>query len=93
MTFNDTTIAMIFYLIVMNYAGYKAVAWDKHCARNRLWRLPERTLLLVALIGGSAGTVYAQQTLRHKTRKQPFRTLLWLIVLLHLGILAALVYW
>jgi uncharacterized membrane protein YsdA (DUF1294 family) len=44
-----------------------------------LWRTPEATLLLLAALGGAAGAMAGQQVLRHKTRKEPFRTLLWLI--------------
>jgi uncharacterized membrane protein YsdA (DUF1294 family) len=44
-----------------------------------LRRLSERTLLLWALIGGTPGTFLGRHVFRHKTRKQPFSALLWLI--------------
>ena len=50
-------------------------------------RVPERTLLNLALIGGAPGAVAAQQMLRHKTRKEPFRTQLWLIAAAWLALL------
>ncbi|XOU69537.1 DUF1294 domain-containing protein [Sphingomonas sp. VDB2] len=53
---------------------------DKRRARLGLRRLSERTLLLWALAGGSAGALVGRRLFRHKTRKQPFSTLLWLIV-------------
>lgn len=53
---------------------------DKRRARLGLRRLPERTLLLWALAGGSLGALAGRQFFRHKTRKQPFSTRLWLIV-------------
>ncbi|MEJ8308706.1 DUF1294 domain-containing protein [Agrobacterium larrymoorei] len=62
--------------------------WDKRAARRGARRIRERTLLLFALIGGSLGAVTAQQMLRHKTRKQPFRGLLLAIVFLHFALAA-----
>jgi uncharacterized membrane protein YsdA (DUF1294 family) len=66
-----------------------AFAWDKHCARNGMWRVPERTLLGMAFIGGTIGAVAAQHGLRHKTRKEPFRTQLYLIAGLQVVALSA----
>ncbi len=68
------------YLLAVNAVAFIAFAWDKHCARNDLRRIPERTLLALAAIGGSSGAIAGQRLLRHKTRKQPFRTYLQLLV-------------
>ncbi|HSP25829.1 MAG TPA: DUF1294 domain-containing protein [Saliniramus sp.] len=64
----------------LNGASFAAFAWDKWCAQNGGWRVPERTLLGLAAMGGSIGAVFGQIFLRHKTRKEPFRTHLRLIV-------------
>lgn len=69
-----------------------AFAWDKHCARNGMWRVPERTLLGMALIGGTLGAVAAQHGIRHKTRKEPFRTKLYLIAGLQVVALGTLAF-
>ena len=50
-----------------------------------------RTLLTLCLIGGSLGAKTGQGIFRHKTRKEPFRTSLNAIAVLHVGFLAALV--
>lgn len=73
-----------------NLAAYVAFALDKSFARRGLWRISERTLLTLAFVGGSAGAVLAQRLLRHKTRKEPFRTQLLGIVALHVAVLAIL---
>jgi uncharacterized membrane protein YsdA (DUF1294 family) len=56
---------------------------DKEAARAGGWRISERTLLTLALIGGSPGAISAQRLLRHKTRKEPFRSILLAIAVLH----------
>jgi uncharacterized membrane protein YsdA (DUF1294 family) len=80
------------YLCLINLATLAAFAWDKHCARNGMWRVPERTLLGMALIGGTIGAVVAQHSLRHKTRKEPFRTQLYLIAGLQVVSLGAVAF-
>jgi uncharacterized membrane protein YsdA (DUF1294 family) len=78
------------YLCLINLATLAAFAWDKHCARNGMWRVPERTLLGLAVFGGTFGAVIAQHGLRHKTRKEPFRTRLYVIVGVQILALGAL---
>ncbi len=77
------------YLAVVNLAAFCAFASDKRRAAAGQRRTPERDLLGLALIGGSAGAIAGQQVFRHKTRKEPFRTLLWLIPVIQLAALAA----
>jgi len=58
-------------------------AKDKSAARQGAWRIPENTLHLFSLFGGWPGALIAQQKLRHKSKKQPFRVVFWLTVLLN----------
>jgi uncharacterized membrane protein YsdA (DUF1294 family) len=90
MPFADTIFAIFSYAIGINLAGFLAFALDKYCARNALWRMPERHLLTLAALGGSVGIVIGQRALRHKTWKQPFRTYLLLIVVIQVIVLLAL---
>ena len=71
--------ALVVYLIVANLAGFLAFAWDKFCAQRGMWRVSEGTLLALALVGGTLGAIAAQQGLRHKSHKEPFRSMLWTI--------------
>jgi uncharacterized membrane protein YsdA (DUF1294 family) len=70
----------IAYAIAVNLAAFAAFGQDKRNAQRNERRIPERTLLMMAAIGGSLGAVAAQRVFRHKTRKEPFRTILYLIV-------------
>ncbi|ARM88247.1 hypothetical protein RHEC894_CH01939 [Rhizobium sp. CIAT894] len=86
MTMIDIT-QMAALLLALNLIVFSVYYLDKRAARQGGWRISERTLLTLALIGGSLGAVAAQQILRHKTRKEPFRSILAAILILH-GILA-----
>lgn len=60
------------YLVVMNVLGV-AVMWsDKRCARLHRWRIPEKVLFGVSLLGGSAGTWAGMYLFRHKTKHWHF---------------------
>lgn len=86
---NISMLLGIVYFLVVNIVAYSAMALDKAKAEAGYRRIPERTLLGLALIGGTLGTVLAQKMVRHKTRKEPFRTLLIGIVVLQAGLIAA----
>ncbi|KGM32378.1 DUF1294 domain-containing protein [Inquilinus limosus] len=86
--------ALALYLLAASVAAFALFAWDKGCAVAGRRRIPERTLLTVAAIGGMPGAIAGQRLLRHKTRKEPFRTrLLWIAgaQLALVAVLAALV--
>ena len=63
---------MTTYLIIINALGLLLMLADKLRAKKKLWRIPERILLLVALIGGSLGTTLGMYTFRHKTKHPGF---------------------
>lgn len=58
---------------------------DKQRAIAGTRRIPEADLLGLALIGGTPGAFLARRMFRHKTRKQPFSTWLWLIAMIQAG--------
>ncbi len=66
--------------LAANLLAFWLFAADKRAAITGDRRTPENTLLLVSLLGGSPAAYAAQQIFRHKTRKQPFRTKFWMVV-------------
>ncbi len=61
------------FLIVMNVIGFAVFGYDKRCAVRHRWRVPENTLFLIALLGGSLGSYAGMKVFRHKTRHLKFR--------------------
>jgi uncharacterized membrane protein YsdA (DUF1294 family) len=75
---------VLIWLAAANVAAFAAFGFDKKLAQNGSRRISENTLLWLALVGGSIGAVGGQQVFRHKTRKEPFRSLLYGIVVLQI---------
>ncbi len=72
------------YLILSTFT-YLMFAWDKQAAQNGRWRTPENTLHFLSLIGGWPGALLAQFQLRHKSKKQPFKFMLWVTIALNVS--------
>lgn len=63
---------LLIYLLTINALGFWIMLDDKQRARKKRWRVPEATLLTVAILGGSAGCFLGMRLCRHKTRKPKF---------------------
>ena len=60
------------YLLIINVISYTAMGMDKYRAVKQQWRIPEKTLFLFALLGGSAGGIIGMYFFRHKTLHKKF---------------------
>jgi uncharacterized membrane protein YsdA (DUF1294 family) len=83
--------AWLVWWLALNLATVLVFGYDKAIAGGKRRRVPERTLLAIALIGGSPGALFAMGVFRHKTAKPGFRRAMMLIVAAQM-ILLALVY-
>jgi uncharacterized membrane protein YsdA (DUF1294 family) len=72
-------------LILVNAWTVLRFYQDKQRAIAGKRRIPESNLLGLALIGGSPGALLGRRIFRHKTRKEPFSTQLFVIVALQIG--------
>jgi uncharacterized membrane protein YsdA (DUF1294 family) len=72
------------YYLLVNLLAFLLFSADKKRAVRNKWRIPERTLLISAALGGGAGALLAMQVCHHKTKKKRFTILVPLSVLLHL---------
>jgi uncharacterized membrane protein YsdA (DUF1294 family)/cold shock CspA family protein len=74
--------------IVVSLLTFIVYALDKSAAKNGAWRTQESTLHLLSIAGGWPGALIAQKKLRHKSKKQSFRSVFWVTVLLNCGAFA-----
>ena len=63
---------MIYYLILINLVGILSMYLDKYFAKNNMYRISERNLFLIAVIGGSIGSIIGMYKFRHKTKHKQF---------------------
>lgn len=63
---------LILYLLIINALGFLLMLVDKFKAKKNRWRIPEATLMGVALLGGSIGSLLGMYLVRHKTRHPKF---------------------
>ena len=76
---------LILYLLAVNVIAFLCYGVDKVKARKGMWRTPESTLLLLALMGGSVGAWTGLKFWRHKTQHKKFKYGIPLIMLLQLA--------
>ena len=83
---------IVLYLAIVNLAGLIVMGIDKLRARKRAWRIPESTLFVIALIGGSLGTTIGMHLFHHKTRHWYFLFGMPAILVLQIAAVLILMY-
>ncbi|OXY81408.1 DUF1294 domain-containing protein [Oceanimonas doudoroffii] len=78
------------WYLVLSLVTFGVYWWDKRAARLGQWRVRERTLHGLALLGGWPGAWLARHLLRHKSRKPSFQAVFWFTVLANLLLPVAL---
>lgn len=78
-------------LSLINAYTYWIYAKDKKAAQHNEQRIPEQHLLMMSLFGGWTAAWFAQQNLRHKTQKQPFKKYYHLMIVLNILILIGII--
>ena len=74
------------YLLIVNLTAFFLYGIDKKRAIKQKWRISEKTLILIAVIGGSVGAICGMQVFRHKTKHIKFKLGLPAILIVQLGI-------
>ncbi|MCW1928485.1 DUF1294 domain-containing protein [Bhargavaea beijingensis] len=80
---------LIGWILILSAYGFIMMGYDKRQAKNGGWRVPERTLWMIAILGGGPGAYAGMQTFRHKTKHTAFRVG---FLVLAIADLAAIVY-
>lgn len=83
---------LVGYLIMINVIGFFAMGIDKWKARKQRWRVPEKTLFILSLIGGSLGTLVGMHMFRHKTKHWYFKIGMPVILILHCALAVYLIF-
>ena len=78
------------YFIGINLIGFALMGIDKYKAKKRAFRIPEATLFIVAIIGGSIGSIIGMYAFRHKTRHRSFVYGMPFILILQIALIAAI---
>lgn len=83
--FGRLPILLLVIYAVTSILTFVAYAMDKSAAKNDNWRTQESTLHLFGVIGGWPGAFYAQNKLRHKSKKTEFQLVFWVTVVINVG--------
>ena len=81
------SLSLLYYLIAINAITFITYGIDKWKARKNKWRIPESTLLLLAVFGGSIGAFLGMRVWRHKTMHKKFKYGIPSILIIQVGIL------
>ena len=82
-------IAVITWLIIINLTAFAVFGIDKKRAKKGQWRIPEKTLFLSAILGGSIGAILGMYIFHHKTKHWYFQFGIPAIMIVQI----AAVYW
>ena len=74
----------IIYLIIINILSFSLMGIDKYKAITNKWRISEYTLFGLSLLGGSLGTLLGMFTFHHKTKKNSFRILIPIFLIINI---------
>ena len=69
---SDNLLLFLVYLMIVNLFGFFSMMMDKRKARERAFRIPESTLFMIAILGGSIGSILGMYRFRHKTKHLSF---------------------
>lgn len=83
--------ALLAWLVFVNLWAFILCWWDKRKAKQGAWRVPEKTLMTLALLGGEFGLWLGMQRFRHKTKHKKFTIGVPACFVLHIAIVIFIV--
>lgn len=75
---------LLIYLLIINVVTFIIAGIDKRAAVYNRWRVPEKTLFGLSIIGGAVGLYIAMFFFRHKTKHASFTIGIPVIIVIHL---------
>jgi len=80
------------YFMIINLAGYVIMAVDKRKSVRNKWRVKEKTLFAISLVGGALGMMLGMRSFHHKTKKTMFRIGIPILIILNMAVYIYLIY-
>lgn len=80
----DAILIFFVYLLLVNIVAFSLMGIDKKKAKKKEYRIPEKTLFMWAVLGGSVGSLAGMYLFRHKTKHPSFQIGMPLILLIHI---------
>ena len=90
MSINTLHSYLAYYLLAINVVTFIVYGIDKYKAKKAKWRIPEATLLLLAVLGGSIGAWMGMKVWHHKTMHKKFKYAIPAILLIQIALMAYL---
>ena len=90
MSINTLHSYLAYYLLPINAVAFIVYGIDKYKAKKAKWRIPEATLLLLAVLGGSIGAWMGMKVWHHKTMHKKFKYGIPAILLIQIALMAYL---
>ena len=81
---------LAYYLLAINVVAFIMYGIDKYKAKKAKWRIPEATLLLLDVLGGSIGAWMGMKVWHHKTMHKKFKYGIPAILLIQIALMAYL---
>ena len=81
---------LTYYLLAINAVAFIVYGIDKYKAKKAKWRIPETTLLLLAVLGGSIGAWMGMKVWHHKTMHKKFKYGIPAILLIQIALMTYL---
>lgn len=78
--------ALFIYFLIINFIGFAIMGFDKSKSKRDRWRISEKSLFIIAFLGGALGMLIGMKAFHHKTKKRKFQ--IGIPVLLALNIAA-----
>lgn len=87
----DVIFIIVIFFVVMNILGFASMGIDKWKSKRRAWRIPEATLFVIAIFGGSLGSTIGMYVFHHKTKHWYFKYGFPLILIIHILLISYII--
>lgn len=84
---------VLFYVLAINLIAFLAYGIDKLKAKKNMWRIPEATLIWMAVVGGSIGAIIGMKVWHHKTLHKKFKFGIPAIIIIQIALIGYLTYY